>query len=110
MSEISYDDFLAVDMRVGRITKAEPLEKARKPAYKLQIDFGELGVKQSSAQITKYYSCEELEGRLIVGVVNFPPKKIADFRSEVLVLGTEHDGGVLLLKPDDGSEPGARVF
>ncbi len=110
MSEISYDDFLKVDMRIGRILSAEPLAEARKPAYKLFIDFGELGQKQSSAQITKYYSASDLEGRLVVAVVNFPAKKIAGFKSEVLVLGSEHDGGVLLLQPDSGSEPGARVF
>lgn len=110
MSQISFDDFLKIDIRVGRITKAEVFEKARKPAYKLWIDFGEMGSRQSSAQITKYYSLEQLAGRLIVAVVNFPPKQIADFRSEVLVLGTEHDGGVLLLSPGEGAEPGDHVF
>ncbi|MBX9687830.1 MAG: tRNA-binding protein [Candidatus Obscuribacterales bacterium] len=110
MSEINFDEFLKVDMRVGKIIKAEAFERAKKPAYKLWLDFGELGQKQSSAQITKYYSCEELIGRLIVAVVNFPPKSIAGFKSEVLVMGSEHDGGVLLLSADAGSVPGSRVF
>ncbi len=110
MNLISFDDFLKVDIRIGRIVRAEPFEKARKPAYKLWLDFGELGEKQSSAQITKYYKLEELAGRLVVAVVNFPSKQIADFKSEVLVLGSDHDGGVLLLSAPEGSQPGARIY
>jgi tRNA-binding protein len=109
---ISYDEFLAVDMRVGKITRVEDFEKARKPAYKLWIDFGsEIGTKQSSAQLTVKYSKTDLQDRLIVGVVNFAPKQIADFRSEVLVLGTEEEkDAVVLLDPGQSSTIGSRVF
>lgn len=110
MNLITFDDFLKVDIRVGRVIKAEPFEKARKPAYKLWLDFGELGTKQTSAQITKYYKLDDLPGRLLVAVVNFPSKQIADFKSEVLVLGSELEGGVLLLSAPEGSQVGARIF
>ena len=107
---ISYDDFAKVDMRVGRILEVEDFPEARKPAWKLRIDFGEeIGVKRSSAQITNY-SREELEGRLVVAVVNFPPRQIGPVRSEVLVLGAvADDHPVLLLEPDAGSRPGDRI-
>jgi tRNA-binding protein len=107
---IEYDDFAKVDMRVGRIVTVEDFPEARRPAWKLRIDFGpELGVKRSSAQITNY-TREELEGRLVVGVVNFPPRQIGPVRSEVLVLGAVAGGHpVLLLEPDAGSQPGDRI-
>ena len=120
MDTITFDDFLRVDMRVGRILRAEPFPKARKPAYKLWIDFGpELGEKSSSAQITDFYEPEALAGRLVVAVVNFPPRQIADFMSEVLVMGvdastgadcTEGGTGVALLAPDRAAVPGTRVY
>jgi tRNA-binding protein len=108
--EITLDDFMAVDMRVGRIVAVEDFPEARRPAWKLRIDFGpEIGEKRSSAQITNY-AREELEGRLVVGVVNFPPRQIGPVRSEVLVLGAVSDGHpVLLLEPDAGSAPGDRI-
>ena len=107
---ISWDDFLKVDVRVGRIVAAEPFAEARNPAYKLRLDFGELGERRSSAQITKRYRAEELVGRLVVAVVNFPPKRIAGFLSEVLVLGVyAAEGDVVLLQPDQEVAPGQRV-
>ena len=107
---IEYEDFARVDMRVGRIVAVEDFPEARRPAWKLRIDFGpELGEKRSSAQVTNY-TREELEGRLVVGVVNFPPRQIGPVRSEVLVLGAvADDHPVLLLEPDDGSQPGDRI-
>jgi tRNA-binding protein len=107
---IEYADFERVDMRVGRIVSVEDFPEARRPAWKLRIDFGaQIGEKRSSAQITNY-AREELEGRLVVAVVNFPPRQIGPVRSEVLVLGAVADGHpVLLLEPDDGSEPGDRI-
>jgi tRNA-binding protein len=107
---ISFDDFLAVDMRVGRVVEVEDFPEARKPAWKLTVDFGpDIGLKPSSAQITNY-TREELEGRLVVGVVNFPPRQIGPVRSEVLVLGAvADDHPVLLLIPDEGSQPGDRI-
>jgi tRNA-binding protein len=107
---IAFDDFLKVDMRVGRIVRVEDFPEARTPAWKLTIDFGpEIGEKRSSAQITNY-AREELEGRLVVGVVNVPPRQIGPVRSEVLVLGAVADGHpVLLLEPDEGSQPGDRI-
>mgnify|MGYP001121064807 CR=1 FL=1 len=111
MSEtISWDQFAAVDMRVGRIVAVEDFPEARRPAWKLRIDFGpELGEKRSSAQIT-HYSREELEGRLVVAVVNFPPKQIGPFLSEVLVLGAlDERRGVVLLQPDGEAELGSRI-
>lgn len=111
MSEtISFDQFDAVEMRVGRIVAVEEFPEARIPAWKLQIDFGpQLGVKSSSARITNY-SREELEGTLVVGVTNFPPKQIGPVRSEVLVLGAvDQDETVLLLRPDGHPELGSRI-
>jgi tRNA-binding protein len=107
---IEWADFEKVDMRVGRIVAVEDFPEARKPAWKLLIDFGaEIGEKRSSAQITNYPR-EELEGRLVVGVVNFPPRQIGPVRSEVLVLGAvADDHPVLLLEPGDGSRPGDRI-
>ncbi len=108
---IPYADFDKVEMRVGRITRAEVFAKARKPAYKLWIDFGSLGIKQSSAQLTALYSPETLIGRQVIAVTNFSPKQIADFRSEVLVLGVpDQEGRVALLSPDHDVPLGMRVF
>jgi tRNA-binding protein len=108
--EITFDDFLRVDMRVGRIVEVEEFPEARNPAWKLRVDFGDdLGVKRSSAQITNY-TRDELLGRLVVAVVNFPPRQIGPVRSEVLVLGAvSEDHPVLLIEPDAGSRPGDRV-
>jgi tRNA-binding protein len=108
--QITFDDFLRVDMRVGRIVAVEDFPEARRPAWKLRIDFGpQLGERRSSAQITNY-AREELEGRLVVAVVNFPPRQIGPVRSEVLVLGAvSEEHPVLLLEPDAGSQPGDRV-
>ena len=107
---IEFDDFLKVDMRVGRVVAAEDFPEARKPAYKLTIDFGpELGTKRSSAQITNY-AREELEGRLVVAVVNFPPRQIGPFMSEVLTLGaSDGAGNVILLAPDADVPLGSRI-
>ena len=107
---IDYDHFAAVDMRVGRIIAVEDFPEARKPAWKLTIDFGkEIGTKRSSAQITNY-TREELEGRCVVGVVNFPPRQIGPVRSEVLVLGaSDEEGRVILLAPDTDVPLGARI-
>ncbi len=110
MENASFEDFQQIDLRVGTIIKAESFPEARKPAYKLTIDFGALGTKQSSAQITKRYSTQELVGRQIVAVFNFPPKKVAGFTSEVLVLGatTEADD-VILLGPESTLANGSVV-
>ena len=105
----TFEDFLKLDIRVGTIISAEPFAKARKPAYKLAVDFGELGVKKSSAQITDRYTPEELVGKQVLAVVNFPPRQIADFMSEVLVLGTYSDGGVILITPDKPAENGDKL-
>jgi len=107
---ISWADFERVDMRVGVITDAQPFPEARKPAIKLSIDFGPLGVKRSSAQITERYAPADLVGRRVVAVVNFPPKRIGPFVSEVLVLGAyDERGEVILLRPDFDVSPGARI-
>jgi tRNA-binding protein len=110
VSEIAFDDFLAVEMRVGRIVAVDDFPEARKPAWKLTIDFGaEVGVKRSSAQVTNY-SREQLDGRLVVAVVNFPPRQIGPVRSEVLVLGAaDPEGRVILLAPDADVPLGARI-
>ena len=110
MAEISWDDFAKVDMRVGRVLAVEDFPEARKPAWKLRIDFGEeLGVKRSSAQITNYPR-EALEGELVVAVVNFPPRQIGPVRSEVLVLGAvEDDGTVTILRPVGDPPLGSRI-
>ena len=102
MAQITYDDFAKVDIRVGRIVQADAFSQAKKPAYKLRIDFGpELGIKTSSAQITKYYQAAELKDRLVLAVVNFPPRQIATFFSEVLTLGVIlGDGDIVLVRPD----------
>ena len=102
MAQISYDDFAKVDIRVGRIVAAEEFPQAKKPAYKLRIDFGsEIGLKNSSAQITKYYNPPDLVGRLVLAVVNFPPRQIATFLSEVLTLGVIlGEGDICLVHPD----------
>lgn len=106
----TFDDFMKLDIRVGTILAAEPFQKARKPAYQLQIDFGEdLGVKKTSAQITDRYQPEELVGKQVLAVVNFPPKQIADFMSEVLVLGTYSEGGVVLITPDKEVKNGDKL-
>ena len=112
MSEISFDDFLKVDVRVGRITRAEPFPEARKPAIKLWVDFGgEIGEKKSSAQITKHYTLEELVGRQVLAVVNFPPRQIGPVKSEVLVLGVpDEEGEVVLIGPGHGVPLGGRLF
>ena len=108
---ISYGDFERVEMRVGRIVRAEPFPEARRPAYRLWIEFGELGVKRSSAQITDRYQPADLVGRRVVAVTNFPPKRIAGFESEVLVLGAPaDDGAVVLIAPDSAVPDGARIF
>jgi tRNA-binding protein len=106
-----YEAFQSVDMRVGRITRAELNEQARKPAYKLWIDFGELGVKTSSAQITEIYPLEELVNRLVIGAVNFGSRRIAGFESQVLVLGVpDAEGRVVLLEPSLDVPLGGRVY
>ena len=106
---IEYADFEKVDMRVGRIVAVEDFPQARKPAWKLRIDFGpELGERRSSAQITNY-AREDLEGRLVVAVVNFPPRQIGPVRSEVLFLGAMLGETVILLEPREGAEPGDRI-
>ncbi|WP_372603777.1 tRNA-binding protein [Actibacterium sp.] len=109
---ISYDDFLKVDIRAGRITRAEPYPEARKPAIKLWVDFGpEIGEKKSSAQITAHYQPEDLIGKQVLAVVNFPPRQIGKFLSEVLVLGLPDPAGeVVLLTPDLDVPLGGRMF
>ena len=108
---ITYEDFEKVEIRVGKIIKTEDFPKARKPAYKLWIDFGDLGIKKSSAQITKLYQKEDLINKSILAVTNFPPRQIADFMSEVLVLGVVlDDGEVVLIQPDREVPLGKRIF
>lgn len=106
----TFEEFQKIDMRVGRVISVSDFPEARNPAWKLEIDFGpEVGTKRSSAQIT-HYKREELEGRLVIGVVNFPPRRIATFESEVLVMGAiDPEKGVVLLRPDEDVEPGDRI-
>ena len=112
MAEITFDEFLKLDVRVGRIIRAEPYPEARKPAIKMWIDFGpDLGEKKTSAQITQHYSPEELPGKLVLGVVNFPPRQIGKFMSEVLVLGApDENDNVVLLTPDKDIPVGGRMY
>jgi tRNA-binding protein len=107
---ITLDEFEKVDMRVGRVTAVDDFPEARRPSWKLTIDFGdEIGTKRSSAQIT-HYSRDQLQGRLVIAVVNFPPRRIGPFESEVLVLGAlDDDKGVVLLRPDEDVSPGDRI-
>ena len=110
MDTIAWNDFEKIDIRIGTITEAKEFPKAREPAYQLTIDFGELGVKKSSAQITKFYTAEELVGEQVIAVMNFPPKRIADFLSECLVLGIyDENEDVVLLKPQQKVSNGLKV-
>ena len=105
-----FEDFMKLDIRVGMIIKAKVFEKAKKPAYQLEVDFGdEIGIKKSSAQITEVYKVEDLIGKQVLAVVNFPPRQIADFMSEVLVLGTYSKDGVVLITPDRQVENGDKL-
>ena len=110
MSQINWEDFEKIEIRVGTIIEAEAFPKARKPAYKLRIDFGEFGIKNSSAQITNYYTCDALIRQQVIAVVNFPPKQIAGFKSECLVLGIydEHNE-VVLLQPQHPVSNGLKI-
>ncbi|MFD1696347.1 tRNA-binding protein [Roseibium aestuarii] len=109
---ITFDDFMKVDIRVGRVVEAEVFKEARKPAYKMMIDFGpDIGVRKSSAQITKHYLPEELIGRRVMAVVNFPPRQIGPIKSEVLTLGVpDEEGEVVLVVPDKDVPIGGRLF
>lgn len=109
---ITFDDFMKVDIRAGRIIAVEDYPEARKPAFKLTVDLGpEIGIKRSSAQVTQNYSKEELTGRMVMAVVNFPPKQIGKFMSEILVLGVPDDGGnVMLIAPDRDVPIGGRLY
>ena len=110
MEQIAWNDFEKLDIRAGTVIRVEEFPEARKPAYKLWIDFGELGIKKSSAQITRLYSRDELVGRQVVAVVNFPPKQIANFMSECLVLGVMlDDGEVVLLRPERQVPNGSKI-
>ena len=111
MAEIDFEDFLKVDIRVGRIVRAEPFPEARKPAFKLWIDFGEeIGERKSSAQITKHYDPDTLIGKSVMAVVNFPPRQIGPVRSEVLVLGvSDNNGDIVLIAPNKDVPLGARM-
>jgi tRNA-binding protein len=112
MADITFGDFMKVDIRVGRVIHAEPYPEARKPAIKMQIDFGgEIGVKKSSAQVTTHYTPETLIGRQVMAVINFPPRQIGKFMSEVLVLGVpDEDEGIVLIAPDQDVPKGERLL
>ena len=112
MNKLSFDDFLKVDIRVGTIVRAEPYPEARQPAYKLYVDFGpEIGEKKTSAQVTAHYTLEELIGRQVAAVVNFPPKQIGKFMSEILVLGfPDIEGEVVMIEPNRTVPNGGRLF
>lgn len=106
----TFDDFMKLDIRVGTIIEAKVFEKAKKPAYQLKVDLGnEIGIKKSSAQITEVYKCEDLIGKQVLAVVNFPPRQIANFMSEVLVLGTYSEQGVVLITPDKQVKNGDKL-
>ena len=106
----TFDDFMKLDIRVGTIIEAKVFEKAKRPAYQLKVDLGEeIGIKKSSAQITEIYKPEDLIGKQVLAVVNFPPRQIAGFMSEILVLGTYSKQGVVLIKPDEQVENGDRL-
>ena len=106
----TFDDFMKLDIRVGTIIEAKVFEKAKKPAYQLKVDLGnEIGIKKSSAQITEIYKCEDLIGKQVLAVVNFPPRQIANFMSEVLVLGTYSEQGVVLITPDKQVKNGDKL-
>lgn len=106
----TFDDFMKLDIRVGTIVSAKHFEKARKPAYQLEVDLGgELGIRRSSAQTTEQYRPEELIGKQVLAVVNFPPRQIANFFSEILVLGTYSEGGVVLIRPDKPVKNGDKL-
>jgi tRNA-binding protein len=109
---ITFDDFQKVDIRVGKIIEVEDFSEAKNPSYKLKIDFGpEIGIKKSSAQITKLYKKEDLKGRLVLAVVNFPPKQIANFKSEVLVLGVpDKNNDIILVKPEKEVDIGVKLY
>ena len=111
-AQIGFDDFLKVDIRIGTVVEAEPFPEARKPAFKLKIDFGPaIGVKKSSAQIVDRYALEELAGRQVAAVVNFPPRQIGKYMSEVLTLGfADEEGAVILFAPDRAVPNGSRLF
>lgn len=110
MLMVTIEDFSKIDLRIGTVIAAEPFPEARVPAIKMKIDFGELGIKNSSAQITKRYTPEAMIGRQVVAVVNFPPRRIAGFKSEVLVIGgTPEAGDVILLRPDEAVPNGTPI-
>ncbi len=112
IEQITFDDFEKVDIRVGRIIDVQDFPEARKPAYKLWVDFGpDMGVKKTSAQVTKYYPPEKLKGKLVAAVVNFPPRQIGKYMSEILVLGfPDGDGGVVMISPDLDVPLGGKLF
>lgn len=106
----TFNDFLKLDIRVGTILNAKVFEKAKRPAYQLEVDLGdEIGIRKSSAQITDHYTPEQLVGKQVLAVVNFPPRQIANFMSEVLVLGTYSEGGVILITPDKPAQNGDKL-